>query len=256
MFAVVEFFEGDINFRGKIFDFFSAPSVVSIRHEVPEGLPFFTVKIKKHRGQYPFSYAAQVMGNIANRVIFRKGETIPEGCPLGIFAGKKLQGQMLMNTAADYIGSLRLDSTRQSILIVDRKADFIDRIEQFLSCSSQISVITDRVEDYEWCRHRLMDKYGVCLHICGAFTAAMKDCTFVVSPSVAEVPAFYGGTLISTEKKTATLGRSLVCDGITLPAEYGEIIPEGIEESLFASALYELCGVKSLGDLTFNSIYC
>ncbi len=255
MFAFVEFFEGDVSFKGRVFDFFSAPSVLSVRNEVPEGLPFFTVKIKKHRGQYPFAYASAVMGSLSNRVIFQKGETIPEDCPFMTFEGNALYGQMLINTAAEYIAGLSLDPTRLRILVIDPKADFTDRLEQLLPYSSQLSVITDNAEAYDWCRHRLMDKYGVCLHICGAFTTAMKDFDFVISPSSEAVPAFFGGTLISTEKKNAMLGRSLVCEGVTLPDEYRDIMPEGIDESSFGAALYELCAVKKLADMTFDRIY-
>jgi hypothetical protein len=37
-----------------------------------------------------------------------------------------------------------------------------------------------------------------------------------------------------------------------LPAPYGLLRPEGIDQLLFACALYELCGVKEMERMTFR----
>lgn len=58
--------------------------------------------------------------------------------------------------------------------------------------------------------------------------------------------------IISYCGKTIELGKDK-CD-FNLPEQYCSLKPEGIEKYKFAAALYELCGVFSIGECRFNSV--
>ena len=141
MFAAVEFLKGNLSFKGKLYDYFSLPQIISVRVEVPEALPFFIVKIKEHKGKIPFSAAENVMGKLCDSVLYKKDSAVPEECPFRHFEGYELKKKLLFNSAANYIESLALDPLSQHITVFDEKAEFTQKIERLVFLSNKILIL-------------------------------------------------------------------------------------------------------------------
>lgn len=254
MFAAVEFYSGDISFKGRVYDYFRSAQIISQRVEVPNALPFFTVKIKEHRGKIPFSSAQNVMGRLCDTVIYKKDIPIPASSPFKKFCGSELKKHLISGSALEYIKKLKADPSALHITVIDDNAQLIKKLESFVFLASTLQVVTDKKQEYLDLSQRLMKKYGACVVVSSSLSNAVKNSNYIISDKSDKIPIYFKGTVFTNEKRQFPFAKVLCGEGIVLPKKYRDLLPEGFCEEAFACALYEKCGVTELENLCFENL--
>lgn len=254
MFAAVEFFRGNTDFKGKLYDYFSAPQIISQRVEVPDALPFFWVKIKEHKGKIPFSAAQNIMGRLCDAVIYKNESQFSGDSPFTEFRGKELEQYLLFNSAVNYLKTMGCDPLKQHVTVFDEKALFTEKIEELTFLSNKIQIVTDDTQSYQKVAAGLMKKYGVTLIVSSSFSSAIEESTYIISHKSDMIPIYFKGTLFSGESRRLPFGKVLWGEGVVLPQKYAFLLPDGFDVLRFASALYEKCGAKELSALSFERL--
>ncbi len=245
MFVLLEFVKTEMSFKEKIYDLFSSPNILFERVETETGLAFFKMQVAKHKGKIPFDTICDILGPLKDFVILKKGQSLPEGCPLSLFKGNKLRKKLLFNSAVYTIGLMGLSPFSLSVTVVDRCGDFIDDIEKLVFLCNEIRIVTEERRKYNRLSHLLLEKYGVTVLFSETAEGFCKDSSFIISDEGNEIPLGFSGVAFSGEKKIIN-GRLFYPGEIDLPLKYKRLCPEEFDEKLFAFALYERCSVKEL----------
>lgn len=253
MFVLLEFVHKDMNFKEKIYDWFSSPDILLERVEPETGLAFFKMQVSTHKGKIPFDAICKVLGPLKDFVILKKGQTLPENCPLSLFKGNNLRKKLLFNSAVHTIGLMGLSPFSLSVTVVDRFADFIEDIEKLVFLCGEIRIVTDERRKYNRLSHFLLEKYGVTVLISETAEFFCKDSSFIISDKGNEIPLGFSGVAFSGEKKIIN-GKLFYPGEIYLPPKYRKLCPEGFDEKLFAFALYERCTVRELQKFKFKDL--
>lgn len=244
MFAVIELKEPRNRLkRGKI---------TSERIVLPEGDAFFVVRVEKSFGKVPWKKLEKCLGILRQCVILPEGVTVPKDVDITAFNPNIFPRMLLMNSAADYIMKHKSEFVSRSLTVFDEQGIYTGYIENLLRCFSNIKIVTEKTEEYEKLSRHLMETYGFSLVVT---TKESYGSDALISHSC-NVPVLFKGTVFTNEKKHLLNTKAFSGEGVILPETYENLRPEFVGRVLFASALYEKCGEKSLGDIKYEHFGC
>ncbi len=254
MFVLVDFIKNDVTFKGRIYELFSSPNIIYERVETGNSLPFFIMKVQKHKGKIPFDAMCDILGTLKNSVILKENIALPENSGIHLFSGEKLKKRLIFNSAVHNIALRKLSPTEISVTVIDFTGEYINDIEKLVFLCGEISIVTHEKLMYNRLRHFLLEKYGVSVLITDSVNKLLKDTDFIISCSSVNIPIYFNGTIYTDRKKAVMGGQVIAGEGIELPPKYEKLCPEGFDKMKFACALYEKCGIEELAKLKYKDL--
>ena len=251
LFTVVSISEKKKSRREEFLDLFRKPRINREEVFTENGKGFLICYAEKHRGKIPWS---QIKKSSPYEHFI-----LPFGCADHEDSGIKerkpelLPEIMLFNTATDYI---RKNQTQKktSMVIHDDKALLIDKAEKLLKSVSELTVISRKTVQYEGFAFEMMKKYGSSVIVRNEAFREINKADYIFDFSGKEIPLTFSGVAFSKSKKQTMGGKILTGGGFTMPYCYEKLWDKNTDKLDFASALYELSGVKELTELKFNEL--
>lgn len=223
------------------------PKIKSQRFNLPSDDAFFIVTVDKHFGKAPWKKLEKCLGILRKDVVLPDDIKIPDNVNITAFKPDIFPRLLLINSAVDCIMKNGL-SHKESLCIFDERGIYTDYIEKLINFFSSVKVITPFTEKYEDISRKLLRGYGFSLIISsqgkyGSDTVISHSC---------DVPLYFKGRIYTSEKKYLMNAEVFSGGDIELPEEYEKLCPDNIDRLLFASALYEKCGISDIGELRYS----
>ena len=205
---------------------------------VYKGAPFFSLDITTSKKEINWEDVIFAVGKCASRLVLNGDVRLPENLNINIFRSKALYNKMLNNT---FLQILENNNDRMyQISLMDENAENTDFSRRLSEYASSLCICTKDKEKY--------------IPVCDEITEVTGMCPVLKSHFAdSEIK-------INTDKGTMTIFNNNeninISSGVdfTVPSAYENLLPGGVDKYDFYSALYELCGVFSLGEGIFNII--
>lgn len=251
MFAVLKILENEKGFLAKLKFRFNPPEPKLLRVNVAGGAPFYYLEIYENQCGENYNEIVYALGRCSEYLVLCGNYTLPENKLLGVYRPAKLPQLLLMNSAVSFLDKLKYDKTEFGIGIVDMRGDYTAFVEDFVNRAASVRVVTECPERYEPVREKLFDEWGFSLVVSESYSL-IKDCDLTVSPET-NTQRLYNRSIVyfDREKKLRNVYKA---GQFSIPEEYKKIMPEGVDPLIFASALYELCGVKPIRELKYSNL--
>jgi len=241
----------------------AAPQLVRV--EVPNGAPFFLLQAQSRKGQLDFNAIEQAAGRLRTKMLFPQGMELPPVPQassaakaqlepgLRAFAPRRLPLLLCLRFAQQVLRASRIPARSRSVTIVDQKGMLCRSLEPFVQLAGSLRVFTPEPAAYRATAEQLLRRYGITL-IVSSSPACFVQSDVVVADDLKLFTGRERGIIFTPNPLERSLPglRVVQCEQPTLPVPYGSLCPPGIDLMLFASALYELCGVKEMERLSFG----
>lgn len=202
--------------------------------------PFYTFDVVVGKRGVDWDKIVQCAGKCAKRMVLRNNIPIPQNDNIGVFVSGLLYRKMMENTFVHILENNGFRKNKASISIIDNKGDFAKFLFKIASFASTLTVATDFKEKYK--------------SVCDEIQAEMGLCAVAQLSSVeAQIKIDTGRMIMTITNEKNCINITEGCD-FTVPEIYEKLLPENTDKYCFYSALYELCGVFSLGDCIFDTI--
>ena len=254
MLATVECKESPVGFRSFLRDLITPFEIDIKKQSVPDADAFYKVSVPYYRGEIPTSEVAEKLKRLKGSVIFDINFPCDENTRCLEFHPSVLPSLLLFNTLTDCVSSMSLPAPESSLTIYDSKAVYSDKTEKLVSLFSKIRIFTDETALYEKTANALFDKYGITLIISRFPDGKPPESTVTLCADEVPFRSFYDGALFTLKDNPPPSASLFTGEGITLPTEYELLRPSGVGSMIFASALYEKCNAKKLGELSFKKV--
>ena len=227
---------------------FSKSKTESQRLTLQNDEAFFIVTAEKHFGRVPWKKLESCMGILRKDVILTEGATLPKGCGITEFVPDVFPRILLINSAIKELQGAR----NKSLIVFDEKFIYADYMKKRVNSFERIRVVTPIPQKYDNVACELMENFGFSLEV------SDKHCfkADVVISWECDVPLYFCGEIFTGERKFLMNAEVYSGGDIDLPEEYEKFCPEGVDKLQFASALYEKCKVKNLGNMTYKDFGC
>ena len=205
-----------------------------------KGAPFFVLDVYVGKKGISWEKVIFEVGRCASRLVTENNIVLPTDMNVGIFNSKLLYDRMMKNTFLNILENNNLKKNPLSVSVMDENVQYIDFIRNLSEYASRMSITTHNKEKYYGVCKEITDNSGLC--------PVLKE-----NFDDAEIK-------INTQKNTMTVN---CCDkhinissgyDFKVPEVYEELLPDNVNRYNFFSALYELCGVFSLGECFFDTI--
>ncbi len=205
---------------------------------VYKGAPFFTLEITTSKKEINWENVILAVGKCASRLVLNGDIKMPENMSVNVFKSEILYNKMMKNTFLQILENNK--NKMYSISIMDKNADNTDFTKQLSKYASSISVCTANKEKYGNVCEKITDDTGMCPVLTNEFCDAeikINTDTLVMT--------------IINDNGNINISRGI---DFTVPEIYEKLLQNGVNKYDFYSALYELCGVFSLGESFFDTI--
>ena len=205
------------------------------RIDINEDKYFFIINAPLHKGKYPKEKILSYAGNLRNSVIF------PDDEPK---ESNELSALRLFNTAVTLIEKKKERPQGLSLCLYDKKGLFTHKAHRLLSLVSTLHVICPEKERYESFVRRMLYTCGASVSLSESWCSAAQLCGTVIASDCDILPLSCRARVYCTEKKPLPDAELVVVRGVQLPYCYERLRPFGTDKTLFASALYDKCGIS------------
>lgn len=252
MFVVLQPEERENTLLSRIADYLHPFEPQLIPIAVKGGAPFFIMNcpVKKGCGAdisdtVSWQKIAASVGRCASRMLIPSWIEIPCDCGISRFVPKYLPHRIALNSAAAKLRSCQLSPAEITVGIADSLGILAGDIEQLVMLASTIIVVSNRRSKYEEVAVTIMEKYGAAIVIADDLSA-LSECNFIVTTDDRMIPPGTNCTVLCAQTDNPQF---IHITDAELPFEYQKMLPYGIDALQFASALYELCGVRRMLDI-------
>ena len=205
---------------------------------VYKGAPFFNLVVTTSKREINWEDVIFAVGRCASRIVLNGEITLPENPNIGIFKSDILYKKMLNNT---FLQILENNNVRPyQISVMDKKALNTDFTEIVSRYASTLNICTTNKEKY--------------ISACDEITRTTGMCPVLKSDfadSEIKINTDMGTMTICQENENLNISAGV---DFAVPSAYENLLPQGVGKYDFYSALYELCGVFSIGEGIFNTI--
>lgn len=240
MFAILQISKADSIFR-KL-------RISSQRIILPNGETFFVVNAENIKGTASLKKLESCLGILKKDIVLCGDTPLPGGSKISVFTPDILPRLLLINSALDILKNRRY----KCLILYDEKGIYPHLLKLLTNSFDRIRVITPVPNIYSPVALELMASCGFSLEVSAT---ADFDGDVIISDRLC-VPLYYSGTVFTNEKKYLMNARVFSGSGIILPDFYENLRPKSINPLVFASALYEKCGVGELSKLKYKSFDC
>lgn len=226
-------------FIEKIFRFLACDNYSITTIPVFKGAPFYMLNASVY-DEVDWDKVIELSGKCSKRLVINGNIQIPENHGIGVFYSPTLYNRAFMNTLLHIIKNNVSLKNPQDITLYDKKGEYADFLTFLVPYVSKLTVVTDYKEKYTKACDEILDDTGLCVSLLSDF----NDGTIKIN-------ADKNTMSVSTKNQfiNVTCGENMMVNDI-----YKKLLPAGVDEYTFYSALYELCGVFSLGECIFETI--
>lgn len=205
---------------------------------VYKGAPFFALDITTSRKEINWENVVLSVGKCASRLLLNSNIRIPDDMNVGIFRSQLLYNKMMKNTILEILENNK--NKLRSVSVMDRGAENTDFVKQLSKYASSMSICTENKENYSEICEEITDETGMC----PVMTNDFCDAEIKINTKTLAVTIFHNN-------KNMNISAGV---DFSVPEVYEKLLQEGIDRYDFYSAIYELCGVFSLGETIFDTI--
>lgn len=237
MFCVLSVKERNRTFFERIFGKLLTDDFTVRTIPVYKGAPFFVLEITTGKREINWENVILAVGKCASRLILSNEIKIPEKMNIGVFKSNALYDKMMKNTMLQIFENNK--SKLYSVSVMDKDAsdkEFTKKLSQY---ASSLSICTLNKEEYSSICEEITDETGMC----PVLTNDFNDAEIKINTD----------TLVMTVLNKQNINISAGED-FTVPEIYEKLLQNGVNKYDFYSAVYELCGVFSLGEGVFDTI--
>ena len=233
------------------------------RVEVPGGAPFFRLEAQSRRGQLDWNAIEQAAGRMRTKMLFPEGLAPPAppqaASParaqmepgIRAFVPRRLPLLLCLRTAQQVLRASKTPARNRSVTIVDQKGMLCRSMEPFVPLAGSLRVCTPDAAVYRATAAQLLGRYGITL-ILSDSPGCFAQSDVVIADDLSLFTGRERGLIFTPDSRLVPGCRVVRGAEPQLPAPCDKLRPEGIDPLLFASALYELCGVKEMERLGFG----
>jgi len=250
MFAVLKIKPEEKGLGTRLRHFFSPPVPLFERVNVRNAAPFYRLEIYEKQCGQGYGEVIKMLGSCAKAVIPTDGTDISGTNGLKIFKPTLLPNIMTVNSAEAYLEKRKYDRTAFTLGFKDRKGAFSQYLEKFVDFAGEIRVFTKNEFAYKNVCEKIYDSYGLSV-VVSLNEHSLDRCDMIISPANEFDRYFNNCVLVRCGENEYSI---LKGDGITLPKYAEELLPDGVDALVFASALYEACALKALGSLKYGKM--
>lgn len=205
--------------------------------------PYYYLEITREQCGENFEHLAEIIGRCARFIVPVGDMIIDDNRYVSKYRPTKFPSIMLLNSFKDIIKIKK--SPKLSIAIKDEKGEYTDFIKELVKYAAIIKIYTDNHYSYERIFDELYEKFGASIILCHTENINF-NCDFTL---------LLGADECKIVENKEGVCKVLMLNGLELPLEYEKLRPPQTDKLLFASALYELCGVKKLEGMKYNDFY-
>lgn len=238
MFCVLSVKERNKTFFEKVFGKFLVDDYSVRTIPVYKGAPFFMLDITTSKKEINWENVILAVGKCASRLILNKDVLIPENMNIGIFKSQILYMKMMKNTILQILENNK--NRLYTVSIMDKSAENIELSKHLSQYASSMSICTVDKEKYSTVCEKITDETGMCPILTNEF----NDAEIKINTDTLAMTFF-------DNKENINISAGV---DFSVPEIYEKLLPVGINKYDFYSALYELCGVFSLGESVFDTI--
>lgn len=239
MFCVLNVEKKNRNFFEKIFRFLANDEYSITSVPVFKGAPFYMLNASVY-DEIDWNRVIEHSGKCCKRLVLNGYIIIPENQGIGVFDSPVLYNKVFMNTLLRIIKNNVSSKNPQSITLYDKKGSYADFLSSLVMYASKITVVTDNKEKYTKICDEILENTGLCVSLLSDFNEG--EIKINADKNVMSINA-------KNQFINVTCGENIIVNDI-----YKKLLPEGVDEYTFYSALYELCGVFSLGECIFENV--
>jgi hypothetical protein len=241
------------------------PQPCLVRVNLPGGVPFFRLEVPQRKGaELPFGAMECAAGRLRTRLLLPKGMALPappKACSpaqaqlepgLRAFAPKRLPLLLCLRAAQQALCAANTPPQQLRVTVVDAKGVLCHNIETLVPLAGSLRVLTSEFPPYRKAAAQLLHRYGATL-ILSDSPGCFAQSHVIVADDLRRFTGCERGLIFTPDAGAPPRGCRVVrCQAPQLPPAYAALCPPDIDPLLFASALYELCGVKELERLPFG----
>lgn len=239
MFCVLRLLKRKRSILEKLFKFLAYDDYSVVSVPVFKGAPFYLLTVTLTQ-DVDWDKIIECTGKCSQRLLFSQEIQLPKNKQIGIFKSQLLYNKLFQNTILEIIRNSFNNSTGEHIAISDVSGNNKDFITRLIPYASRLTVVTSRKDTYIDLCDGILEKTGLCISLLSEFPDA-------------KIKIDTDKNIVSINTNTDFLNIS-TGEGINADKLYKSILPEGVNEYDFYSALYELCGVFSLGECIFETV--
>ena len=218
------------------------------RVALPEAVSFYRMTVQGEKEALPWPDIAEGAGPLRCRLLLPRGITPPKESGIRAFEPKALPLRMLFNAGVAALERRRL--FRKEITVVDPGGILPQCIGRLVPFASVLRVLTERPHRYAAAQRDLLESDGISLCVC-SMSAPLPQQGVLISLTAEYVPRLFDGLIFTCAERRFLRAETVIARDVKLPSAPARLCPAGIDRVQFASALYECCGVKAMGELCF-----
>lgn len=237
MFCVLNVEKRPDTLREKLFGSFIKDEYNAKMVPVFKGAPFYVFNVTVGKRGVDWEKILYTAGKCARRLVPTNNTDLPQRNDISEFKSDLLYKKIMLNTFANILQKCK---TQKSIVLIDDDGGSADLLYKIAPCASTLTVITQAKKNYEFVCDDIQDKTGLCIVLQSSFVDA-------------EVKIDTNRSVMTVTGEKSCVNISSGCD-FNVPEIYEKLLPENTDKYTFYAALYELCGVFSLGECIFETI--
>lgn len=198
-----------------------------------KGAPFYVLTATVGKMGADFDMVAEIAGKCSGKLL--TDAVLPEVSGLGTFKSDLLYRKVTENTFLKILAN----NPFKNVCVIGKNAN-TDFLKKASRSSLRLTLVTDSKERYEKTCDEILEDTGISVSL-------------LSSPDNSEIIVDLEGLKMTVGTKN---GIVIIENGsgYAAPEAYKKIKPDNVSDRDFYSALYELCGVFSLGDGVFRDI--
>lgn len=237
MFCVLNVEKRPNTLREKLFGSFIKDEYDAKMVPVFKAAPFYTFNVKVGKRGVDWEKIIYTAGKCSRRLVLTNNTLLPPRNDMSQFKSDLLYREIIGNTFAEI---LKKFNAQKSIVIIDTDGKSANFLYKVASYASRLTVVTNSKEKY----NRVCDNIQQNLGLCTVLQSAPSEAQFKIDINRSVMT-------ITSEKSCINITDG--CD-FTVPEIYEKLLPANTDKYTFYAALYELCGVFSLGECIFETI--
>jgi len=251
VFVILQIEKGKNDLRSRLRERFSPGEPGLSKIAVRNGAPFFVLTVREGVRGVPWDAVESAAGRGASRMLFTSELRPPENSGLRAVLPERLPFRAMFNSAESVLKGVAPRDVRLGIL--DREGELCGELARAAKLSSAGRIATRKTRLYEAAAEKIMGLYGASALVDGD-EDFLENCNVVICRDLREaLPA--GAVVFAASGDGCGHANVVTGSGIGLPAEYAPLRPENADETLFACALFEYCGVRALEKQRFKRLF-
>ena len=225
---------------------------IRVEHTYCDTAAVKSVTYELRRGEVNWSALDRFIKGQRGRLLCPEGIELPSGSGYKRFESRELDRRLCENAAIFLLGEVK--DMKVDVVLIDKSGELAPFCSYLVDHPGSLRVVTENSELYLEEADRILEERGAVIRICSAAND-LFDADLIVAPDGSDIPVRCGenAVLLFGVEPTAPVGaRAVYRYSFGLHEKLRKIKPDYLDDGYFASALYSLAGVHSLGSSVFN----